>query len=195
MAAAGVAAAWVGAGLLERIARDRILPVIAVLLVLIAALMAAEGFLHGDGGLSVSAGPLRTLLALGFGLAIGSISSLLGVAGGEFIIPTLVLVFGADIRTAGTASVLISLPIVLTGVSRHLLAGKYRSKTMLGFLVLPMSLGSIAGAVAGGYVSLAISQNALRLVLAAILAASAIKLWSKRGADYQRKKSATKPAG
>jgi uncharacterized membrane protein YfcA len=195
MAAAGVAAAWVGAGLLERIKRDRILPVIAVLLVLIAALMAAEGFLHGDGGLSVSAGPLRTLLALGFGLAIGSISSLLGVAGGEFIIPTLVLVFGADIRTAGTASVLISLPIVLTGVSRHLLAGKYRSKTMLGFLVLPMSLGSIAGAVAGGYVSLAISQNALRLVLAAILAASAIKLWSKRGADYQRKKSATKPAG
>lgn len=195
MAAAGVAAAWVGAGLLERIPRDRILPVIAVLLVLIAALMAAEGFLHGDGGLSVSAGPLRTLLALGFGLAIGSISSLLGVAGGEFIIPTLVLVFGADIRTAGTASVLISLPIVLTGVSRHLLAGKYRSKTMLGFLVLPMSLGSIAGAVAGGYVSLAISQNALRLVLAAILAASAIKLWSKRGADYQRKKSATKPAG
>jgi uncharacterized membrane protein YfcA len=91
--------------------------------------------------------------------------------------------------------VLISLPIVLTGVSRHFQAGKYRSKTMLGFLVLPMSLGSIAGAVAGGYVSLAISQNALRLALAAILAASAIKLWSKRSAGYQRKKSATKPAG
>lgn len=195
MAAAGVAAAWVGAGLLERIPRDRIMPVIALLLVLIAALMAAEGFLHGEGGLSVSPGLFRTALALGFGLAIGSISSLLGVAGGEFIIPTLVLVFGADIRTAGTASVLISLPIVMTGVSRHFLAGKYRSKTMLGFLVLPMSLGSIAGAVAGGYVSLAISQNALRLVLAAILAASAIKLWSKRGAGYQRKKSATKPAG
>jgi uncharacterized membrane protein YfcA len=58
-----------------------------------------------------------------------------------------------------------------------------------------MSLGSIAGAVAGGYVSLAISQNALRLVLAAILTASAFKLWSKRGAGYQREKSATKPAG
>ena len=195
MASAGIAAAWVGAGLLERIPRGRILPVIAVLLVLIAGLLASEGLLHGEGGLSLSPGPFRTVLALGFGLVIGSISSLLGVAGGEFIIPTLVLVFGADIRTAGTASALISLPIVLTGVSRHFLAGKYRSRTMLGFLVLPMSLGSIAGAVAGGYVSLAISQNALRLVLAAILAASAIKLWSKRGAGYQREKSATKPAG
>jgi len=195
MAVAGIAAAWVGAGMLERIARERIMPVIAVLLVLIAALLAAEAFLHGSGGLALSPGPSRTVLALGFGMVIGSISSLLGVAGGEFIIPALVLVFGADIRTAGTASVLISLPIVLTGVARHFLAGKYRSKTMLGFLVLPMSLGSIAGAVAGGYVSLAIPASALRLVLAGILAASAIKLWRQRGAGYQRQKSATKPAG
>jgi uncharacterized membrane protein YfcA len=195
MAAAGVAAAWVGAGMLERIARDRILPVIAVLLALIAALLASEAFLRGVDGLSLSSGPIRAVLALGFGIVIGAVSSLLGVAGGEFIIPTLVLVFGADIRTAGTASVLISLPIVLTGVGRHFLAGKYRSTTMLGYLVLPMSLGSIAGAVAGGYVSLTISQSALRLILAVILAASAIKLWRKRDAGYQREKSATKPAG
>ena len=43
------------------------------------------------------------------------ISSLLGVAGGEFIIPILIFIFGVDIRTAGTESVLISLPVVLTG--------------------------------------------------------------------------------
>ncbi len=101
--------------------------------------------------------------------------------GGEFLIPALVLLFGADIRTAGTASVLISLPIVLTGVTRHFLAGTYRSKSMLAYLVLPMSLGSILGAVVGGYVSLSVSQDALRVVLAAILLVSAVKLWRKSG--------------
>jgi uncharacterized membrane protein YfcA len=165
---------------LGRIPRHRILPLIAILLVLVAALLVAETFVHEPAGLSMAPGPGRTLVALFAGVAVGAVSSLLGVAGGEFIIPTLVLVFGADIRTAGTASVLISLPIVLTGVLRHFLAGKYRSTTMLGYLVLPMSLGSIAGAVLGGYASTAISQATLRMVLAIILLASAWKLWRKR---------------
>jgi uncharacterized membrane protein YfcA len=48
---------------------------------------------------------------------------MLGVAGGEFIIPILIFIFGANIRTAGTAGVLISLPMVLTGVARHWVMG------------------------------------------------------------------------
>jgi uncharacterized membrane protein YfcA len=162
-----------------RISKERMLPLVALLLALIAAFLVAETFVHGTGS-GIEAGAWRVVLALAIGLAIGAISSLLGVAGGEFIIPALVLVFGADIRTAGTASVLISLPIVLTGVVRHFLAGTYRSKTMLGYLVLPMAAGSILGAVAGGYVSVAVPQDALRLVLAGILVVSALKLW--RGA-------------
>lgn len=183
MSMAGVVAAWLGAGLLGRMPRHRILPVIAVLLAATAALLAAEAFLHDGAGLSLPAGPGRIVLALVFGLAVGAVSSLLGVAGGEFIIPALVLVFGADIRTAGTASVLISISIVLSGVGRHFLAGKYRSTSMLAYLVLPMSLGSILGAVLGGYASAAVPQDALRLVLAVILLLSAAKLWSRREPD------------
>jgi uncharacterized membrane protein YfcA len=70
-------------------------------------------------------------------------------------------VFGADIKTAGTASVLISTPIVVAGVARHLLTGHFRSRSMLGFLVLPMSIGSILGAVVGRYVSAWASQRYL----------------------------------
>jgi len=183
MSMAGVVAAWLGAGLLGRMPRNRILPVIAILLAVTAALLGTEAFLQDAAALSLPAGPGRVLLALAFGLAVGAVSSLLGVAGGEFIIPALVLVFGADIRTAGTASVLISIPIVLSGVGRHFLAGKYRSTSMLAYLVLPMSLGSILGAVLGGYLSAAVPQDALRLVLAAILLLSAAKLWGKREAD------------
>ena len=95
-------------------------------------------------------------------------------------------IFGADIRTAGTASVLISIPIVLTGVARHWLTGHYRSQTMVAYLVLPMCIGSLVGAMIGGYLAAWVPTNALRLVLAAILAVSAIKLWTKSANDQGR---------
>jgi uncharacterized protein len=110
------------------------------------------------------------------GLLVGAISSLLGVAGGEFIIPILIFGFSADIRTAGTASVLIGIPVVLTGVARHWLTGHYRSQSLLVYLVLPMVIGSGIGAMIGRY--LAVWAPTLRIVLAAILAISAVKLWS-----------------
>jgi uncharacterized membrane protein YfcA len=75
--------------------------------------------------------------------------------------------------------VLISTPIVLVGVARHWLTGHYRSRTMLGFLVLPMSAGSVLGAVAGGYAAAWVANDLLRIVLAGVLAASAFKIiWS-----------------
>src|SRR5918998_1251130 len=60
-----------------------------------------------------------------FGLGIGLVSSLLGVAGGELIIPTLVFALGVGIKTAGTASLLISLPTVAVGVLRHRKLGSF----------------------------------------------------------------------
>ena len=81
---------------------------------------------------------------------------------------------------------LISIPIVLTGVTRHWLTGHYRSQTMLAYLVLPMCIGSFAGAVIGGYLAASVPTDALRLVLAAVLALSAIKLWTKAASDQAR---------
>jgi uncharacterized protein len=123
---------------------------------------------------------VRAAVALVAGIVVGAISSLLGVAGGEFIIPILIFIFGSDIKTAGTASVLISTPIVMAAIARHVLAGRFRSRTMLGFLVLSMSLGPILGAVMGGYFAAWTPTNALRLILAGVLLASAIKLWRTR---------------
>jgi uncharacterized membrane protein YfcA len=180
MLVGGVIAAWVGAGLLARIPKERIMAVIAILLLATAVLLAGETLFHGGAWSAFAHGSvLRIPAAIVAGLAVGAISSLLGVAGGEFIIPILVFIFGADIRTAGTASVLISIPVVLTGVGRHWLTGHYRSQSMLQYLILPMVLGSFAGAVAGGYLAAWAPTDALRMVLAAILALSAIKLWSK----------------
>ena len=136
--------------------------VIAALLLATAALLAAEAFLHGTAWAALAPNStLRVPLAILAGLLVGTLSSLLGVAGGEFIIPILIFIFGADIRTAGTASVLISIPIVLTGVARHALTGHYRSPSMFQNLILPMVLGSLIGAVIGGYLAALAPTGAL----------------------------------
>jgi uncharacterized protein len=175
----GVIAAWIGAGLLAHIRRDHMVGVIAGLLLVTACLLAVEALWAPDAQWAAlkPGSTLRPIAALLAGLAIGAISSLLGVAGGEFLIPTLVFAFGADIKTAGTASVLISLPIVLTGVARHWRTGHYRSQTMLIYLALPMAIGSVLGATIGGYLAGWAPTDGVRLLLAAILAASAVKLW------------------
>lgn len=55
-------------------------------------------------------------VAAGFG--IGIVAALLGVAGGELLIPTLVLLFGVDIKLAGSLSLAVSLPTMLVGFAR-----------------------------------------------------------------------------
>jgi uncharacterized membrane protein YfcA len=180
MIAGGVFAAWIGAGALLRIPKERLVKVIAVLLVGIAVLLVAETVFAGSTHLALSADQLvRVPMALVAGVVVGTVSSMLGVAGGELIIPILIFIFGADIKTAGTASVLISVPIVIAGITRHVMTRHFRSRSMLTYLVLPMSIGSAVGAVAGGYMASWAPSDALRIVLAVILAASAVKLMRK----------------
>ncbi len=56
--------------------------------------------------------------AMAAGFAIGVVASLLGVAGGELLIPTLVLLFGADIKLAGSLSLAVSLPTLMVWFTR-----------------------------------------------------------------------------
>lgn len=180
MIVGGMAAAWFGAGALSRIPKQRVMPIISFMLIAIAGVLVIETVFAGSPHVTLPLDRnLRALSALFAGCLVGAVSSILGVAGGELIIPILIFIFGADIRTAGTASVLISLPIVMTGIVRHVLAGHFRSRTLLSNLVLPMTVGSLLGAIAGGYAAAWAPTDLLRIILAVILAASAIKMLSK----------------
>jgi uncharacterized protein len=112
-----------------------------------------------------------------FGLLIGLVSSLLGVAGGELIIPTLVFAFGADIKTAGTGSLLISLPTVAVGLVRYASSGVFAERKMLSGTVVPMGVGSILGAIIGGFLVGFVSSAALKLGLGLILIISALRIF------------------
>jgi uncharacterized membrane protein YfcA len=119
---------------------------------------------------------LKIISGLVLGFAIGAISGLLGVAGGEVIIPTLILGFGAPIKVAGSLSQMVSIPTVLTGFVRHYRAGALNDREIIMRLILPMGLGAIAGGVGGGLLSSLAPSSLLKATLGVILIVSSIKV-------------------
>jgi uncharacterized membrane protein YfcA len=71
------------------------------------------------GGIALLTGAAQAVAGVVAGFIIGVVASLLGVAGGELLIPTLVLLFGADIKLAGSLSLAVSLPTMLVGFTRY----------------------------------------------------------------------------
>jgi uncharacterized membrane protein YfcA len=171
--AGAVVDAIAGTALFGRLSEARLERTILVLLLVIGLTLIVEGFLPvterallpHDETVWIVAGVL-------FGLGIGLISSLLGVAGGEVIIPTLIFVYGADIKTAGTASLLISLPTVAVGITRYAQRGAYERSALVE-TVAPMGVGSVIGAVIGGLLVGVIPAAVLKVGLGIILIFSA----------------------
>ena len=172
-----VVTAFFGAALAGRLSNEQLERLILVLLVVIGLALIVEGFLPQEiPGLLQNAALLwRIMAGILFGLAIGLVSSLLGVAGGELIIPTLVFAFGADIKTAGTASLLVSLPTVSVGIIRYASRGAFAIPRALNDTIAPMSIGSVIGAIVGGMLVGLIPASVLKIVLGLILNVSAFR--------------------
>jgi uncharacterized membrane protein YfcA len=71
--------------------------------------------------------------------------------GGELLIPTIVLLFGIDIKLAGSLSLAVSLPTMIVGFSRYSRDAGFAVLRRSRAFVLSMGLGSIVGAFFGGY--------------------------------------------
>lgn len=174
--AGSLVGSWLGAGWATRLRSTTLQRVIAVLLVVIAAVLLLG---HDTAGVGAAAldGTTLALAGAAAGFAIGVVASFLGVAGGELLIPTLMLLYGADVKLAGSLSLAVSLPTMVVGFARY---SRDRSFAVLGrhrAFTLIMAAGSVAGAFVGGLMLGLVSGMVVLPLLAAILLVSAIKLW------------------
>ncbi|MCX8024304.1 MAG: sulfite exporter TauE/SafE family protein [Thermanaerothrix sp.] len=169
--------AFFGAEWLPRLRQSHLERAIFGLLTGLGLLLMVEAFWPlVPQGRGVITGPVHYLAAFTAGLGIGLVSSLLGVAGGELIIPTLVLLFGFDVKLAGSASVLIGLPTVTVGVVRHLFHRRLTPQEGLR-VILPMGIGTFLGGWLAGPLLGRIAPNALKVLLGLILLFSAWRVF------------------
>jgi uncharacterized protein len=135
-------------------------------------------FGHGVAGSgAMLTGMAQAVAGVIAGFCIGIVAALLGVAGGELLIPTLVLLFGADIKLAGSLSLAVSLPTMIVGFTRY---SRDQSFSVLGRnrgFVLVMAAGSVVGTFMGGRLLGVVPTPVLLPLLAVILVISAVKVW------------------
>ncbi|KJY30718.1 sulfite exporter TauE/SafE family protein [Streptomyces katrae] len=166
--------AWAGASWAVRMRSTTLYRVLAVLMVLMAAALVLTHVTTLD----TLALPLWAQIPAGVaaGLGIGVVAAIMGVAGGELLIPTIVLLFGEDIKTAGSLSLLVSLPTMLVAFARYSRDGSFAVLGANLRFTATMAAGSIAGAVLGGLLLGVFPDLVLIPALAVILLISAVKL-------------------
>jgi uncharacterized membrane protein YfcA len=179
--AGGMASAFYGAALVSRLSNTHLIRLIAVLLGMIGLLMMAEAFLPFQSGDLLPASAAAHLAAgAAIGIGVGLVSSMLGVAGGELLIPALVLIFGADIKIAGSASILISLGIVSIGLWRYWRADAVPTGRGAQRMTAAMAAGSIIGATLGGLAVAYAPVAFLKVLLGGGLLAAAVRTATHR---------------
>ncbi len=150
--------------------------VLAVLLILIAATLAITHL--GDVETLNLPPPARLVAGLVAGAVIGVVAALMGVAGGELLIPTIVLLYGVDIKIAGSLSLAVSLPTMLVAFARYSQDQGFQVLRGNKNFVLAMSAGSVAGTIIGGLLLGVIPSSALIPLLVLLLILSSYKVWN-----------------
>lgn len=115
------------------------------------------------------------------GAVTGFISGMMGIGGGVFMVPMMVLFAGINQITAQGISLLAMIPSSAVGAWTHWKLGNTRTDLMPGLVA-----GVLIAVYAGGRVAHLIPETALRLVFTALLAYTAFR--------YLRVKPAAAPA-
>lgn len=176
--AGSLVGAWVAAGWAVRIDAALLHRVIGVLLLAIAAVLLFGHGLQGGAPL-VPPGAAQFVAGVIAGLAIGIVAALLGVAGGELLIPTIILLYGIDVKIAGSLSLAVSLPTMITSFARYSRDQSFAVLSRSCRFLIAMAAGSIVGSAVGGLLLPFVPQQLLLPMLAVILVASAIKMLGK----------------
>lgn len=166
---------YLGVNSATRINERKLNKIVVIFLIVISFILMGHELIFNLNTWQV-ASYFKIITALGAGVVIGVFSSLLGVAGGELIIPTIILIFAVDIKLAGSLSLAISIPTILMGLFKYHRQHKLREiKSESGFILM-MGVGSIIGAFIGSYLLQYIASSVIYWLLGVILLISAFKL-------------------
>lgn len=166
---------YIGVQYATRINERKLHQIVVVFLLCLSAVLIAHDLIFSFQGLQL---PVFWKTSLGFsaGIIIGVFSSMLGVAGGELIIPTIILLFGINIKLAGSLSLAVSMPTILMGLSKYKTQQKLAEIKSDKQFMLIMAAGSIFGAFLGSSLLKYVSNSTLYIILGTILLLSALKL-------------------
>jgi uncharacterized membrane protein YfcA len=178
MSLASILGSYLGARLTGKIQKELLKKALAIFLVIVGLKIGLEPFIHTQPLFQFTLGPLEeVVLAALVGVVIGVVSGLLGVAGGEFRIPALIYLFSFDIVVAGTTSLLVSIPTVAMGFTKHHQMGHTnRSATVIAVI---MGIGSVAGALIGASYAGVVDKDILKVLLGTILILATVRMVTK----------------
>ena len=98
----------------------------------------------------------------------------------ELLTPTIVLLYGVDIKIAGSLSLAISLPTLLVGLYKYNKTGRLKEVFCFRDVIIYMAIGSIIGAFVGAMLFGVVDAAYIEVLLGFILLISAYKLFKKR---------------
>ena len=176
LAIGGVASAFYGARFVSAIKSEHLVKAIAALLAALGVLILFEVVYPFRYAQVIPGVAFHFGAGFALGIIIGFVSSILGVAGGELLIPTMMFIFGADIKTAGTASIVISICVVTSGLWRYWRSGAMDTRLGARRIVSAMSAGSLIGAALGGLAVGFAPVAVIKAMLGFVLIAAAVKV-------------------
>lgn len=171
--------AYLGADIATKIKTTSLYKIISIMLIIIAIILFISHTYSYSGNIVQAERYIIFILGIISGFIIGLFAAILGVAGGELIIPTLIF-FGIDIKLAGSLSLAISLPTMITGLIRYKKDNSFNVVYPHKSFILIMAMGSILGAFIGGLMVGIISDNILIPLLSIILLLSSYKIWRNK---------------
>ncbi len=117
---------------------------------------------------------LDLLVIFASGIATGVIGAMLGVGGGVFIIPILVIALGIPVRTAIAASIIAV--IATSSAAAGIYLGSRLSNIRLG---MTLETATTIGGLGGGIIAVSLSQGLLQWLFAGILMLTAAAIWRR----------------
>jgi uncharacterized membrane protein YfcA len=170
MAATSIVGAVIGARQAHRLSTPLLKRIVCLYLLAVGVWMVVEGLAEAEHTLFEPQGWVRWTFAAVVGFLIAAASGALGVAGGEMRIPALMYLFAMPVKTAGTVSLIASIPTVAAGALAYRRLGHLPNRVAV--LSVLMGAGSLIGVFVGASLLPYVNKHTLKALLGAILLAA-----------------------